>query len=476
MLWSCNKEDEPDLNIPETKEEPKEEPEVEKDELYIESFIFKSIHNPLLWDIKCTVQANTITSLIPNITSASGFVPTIEGSFKDIEVDGEPQISGATAHDFNSIVTYKITSKEGKERYYDVKIQTYSGLPVVKIDTENKQAITSKTVYINGFVSISKTIDFDAGYEGAMQIRGRGNATWTSYPKKPFKIKLNEPSTILGMPANRDWVLLAEYCDKSMLRTTYMFELSKLAELPWTPRYHYVDVILNGSYNGTYVLCEHVEEARNRVNIDHDGYLIERNDLYWNQEPLWFTTERSKINFTFKYPDTDEMTRGDESYNFIKNFMDDLETALASSNFTDPDEGYRKYVDTESFAKWYLVQEVLGNIEPNPYYVLKSQTAKLQMYPVWDAEWSLGLAAMENNRWVPAPYVSPVEKYYRKDHYIGRMFEDPYFQNISKNNGKRCTISFCPNCGRSSKKGRPPYKWLIQTTSDNGLHLANIQA
>jgi hypothetical protein len=223
-----------------------------------------------------------------------------------------------------------------------------------------------------------------------------------------------------------------------------MFELSKLVNLPWTPRYCHVDVFLNGSYNGTYILCEHIEEAGNRVNLNPDGFLIERNDLYWREEPVWFTTERTRTYFTFKFPDKDDIQNGDEDYNFIKKFMDDFETTLFSSHFMDPENGYRKYADAESFAKWYLIQEVLGNIEPNPYYVLHSHTAKLQMYPVWDAEWSLGLAAMGPNGWIKAPFVSPVEKYYRKDHYISRMFEDPYFKNIIKAQWQTMYVQLLP--------------------------------
>ncbi len=223
---------------------------------------------------------------------------------------------------------------------------------------------------------------------------------------------------------------MAEYCDKSMLRSTYAFELSKLMDLPWTPRGYHVEVFLNGSYNGIYFLGEHVKVSSNRVNIAVDGYLIE-NDNNWDKEPVWFTTNRG-LHFTFKHPDTDGMVEGDENYSFILNYMNEFETVLYSDYFDDPNTGYRKYIDVESFAKWYLLQETLGNAEPNPYYVLQSRTGKLEMYPVWDLEWSLGLAYMENNRWVLPPATSPVAHLYHRNTYFSRLLQDPYFVDIAK--------------------------------------------
>ncbi|MDR0699308.1 MAG: CotH kinase family protein [Tannerella sp.] len=406
------------------------EADIQKSELT--SFIFKKENNAKLsWDITCDIKDNTITARISHLTSADGLVPSFSGSFSQVEVDGEIQHSGISSQNFNNIINYKVISKNGTEHFYQVIIKTYSGIPIVKIETENKLEIVSKEDYVNGYISISKTPDFDSGFEGPMHIRGRGNATWESYPKKPYRIKLDEKSEILGMPADKDWVLLAEYCDKSMIRNACSFELSQLVGLPWTPRYRHVEVFLNGEYNGVYMLCEHVKVAKNRANIEDDGYLIE-NDNYWDREPMWFTTERTGVHYTFKYPDTDDFSEGDETYNFIKNYMDAFENALFGSNFKNADQGYRKYADARYFAKWYLLQEALGNIDTNPYYVLESRSGKLKMYPVWDFEWSLGLAAAGTEGWAKPPVVSPVDKFYRKDRYFSRMFEDPYFTNIIK--------------------------------------------
>ncbi len=401
------------------------------------SFSFnKSLNPQLAEDVRGTIVDDKITLLLPETASGIdlNLIPSFIGEYKSVEVAGKVQTSGVTAQNFIQTVNYILTSEKGTTKTYEVTVKVFTGIPIVWIETENREAITSKEDYVKGTVTISKTPPFTEGFEATMRIRGRGNATW-SYAKKPYRIKLDSKSKILGMPADKDWVLLAEYCDKSLLRTTYAFELSKLMELPWTPHGYHVEVFLNGSYNGTYFLGEHVKVASNRVNIANDGYLIE-NDNYWDKESIWFTTSRG-LHFTFKHPDGDKMVKEDENYRFILNFMNEFETVLYSDHFTDPDIGYRKYIDVESFARWFLLQETLGNAEPNPYYVLQSRGGKLEMYPAWDFEWSLGLAYRTNNAWVLPPATSPVAHFYHKNIYFSRLFQDPYFIEITQQEWKK---------------------------------------
>lgn len=426
----------------------KSDDEEELKPLELTSFVFrKGYNNKLNADVSCNIQDGTIIALIKEIDSAEGLIPSFSGSFDKIEVNGKLQQSDVQAHDFNEIVTYRLTGKNGVVKEYNVMIRVWTGLPIVRITTEGRQPVTSKEEYVKGSVSISKIPQFESGYEGTMRIRGRGNATWFSYPKKPYRIKLDSKSSILGMPSDKDWVLLADYCDKSLLRNTYAFELSKLLDMPWTPHGYHVEMYMNGAYEGTYFLGEHVKVAPHRANIADDGYLIE-NDNYWHQEPMWFTTENTKTNYTFKHPDTDDMTIGDEKYTFILNFMNKFEAALFSSDFTNPNTGYRKYIDTDNFAKWYLLQEVLGNIDTNPYYALESRTGKLKMYPVWDFEWSLGLAAIGSDGWATPPATSPVDRLYRRDAYFRQLFKDPSFVDEVKKIWKQMKESSLPELNK----------------------------
>jgi CotH protein. len=233
------------------------------------------------------------------------------------------------------------------------------------------------------------------------------------------------------MNKNRDWVLLAEYCDKSLMRTTYMNALSRAAGAEWTPASTHVDLFLNGKYNGTYLLIEQVEKAKHKVQMEDDGFFIE-DDGYYSWEPFYFSTSVYGRNYTFKYPDTGngDIVKGDASYNFILKYMNDMEASLNSSTFKDPDKGYRKYLDVPSFAKWYLVMEVLGDHDPNFFYVLPTRNGKMRMYPVWDAEWTLGNASAGPGGWqhYPAePLYKVTTEMYRNRKYFSRLFKDPYF-------------------------------------------------
>lgn len=302
-------------------------------------------------------------------------------------------------------------------------------VPVIRVDVEDGRNIESKEEYLKVNVTIQETEDLVYSMSG--RAKGRGNATWEYYEKKPYKLKFDDKLGILGFPANKEWVLLAEYCDKSLMRTAYMRGLADAVGMPYPINYRHVSLYLNGEYMGIYVLTDQVEKKLNRVNIEDDGFLFENDNYFW-AEPLNFMTDIRGYWYTFKYPDPedDEIVAGDKSFNFITRFMNDFEAALYGDNFKDPENGYRKYIDVQIFAKWFLVQELTANLDPNMYYVLPSRDSKLQIGPVWDAEWSLGLAYKENENsdWAGSPTQPDVEQaIWSKWRYFGRLFEDEYF-------------------------------------------------
>ncbi|MDR1666275.1 MAG: CotH kinase family protein [Bacteroidales bacterium] len=398
-------------------------------EVRLTSFRFGKAYNVQLpADVVCDIDGGEITAFIPSLKSAASLIPLFEGHYETVKVDGVTQVSGVTPNDFDRRATYVLTGKNGATQSYHVTVKVFTGLPIVTITTDGAQPVADKETWVPGTVAVGRTPDYPIGYNGRMKMKGRGNATWT-YEKKPYRFKLDAKAKILGMPADKDWVLLADYCDKSMLRTSCGFELAELAGLPWTPRRQHVEFFMNGAYQGTYLLCEHVKTAGDRANVQEDGFLFER-DNYWNQEPLWFTTNRGH-HYTFKYPDTEDIAKNDANYLFILKRMNDFENDLYSAHFTDPTTGYRKHIDVENFIRWYLVQETLGNIDTNPYFALESRTGKLKVYPVWDFEWSLGLAAIGQSGWAQPPTVSPIDRlYWRNSPYYDRLFQDPYFVNL----------------------------------------------
>lgn len=268
--------------------------------------------------------------------------------------------------------------------------KTTIGLPVVYIDTENQEDITSRDYYINGIIRIEENLGSQAynEFESEMRIKGRGNSTWGA-PKKPYKIKFDKKTSLLGEPADKEWVLLANYKDKTMLRNETAFSMGRMSNLDYTPRSHFVELYLNGAYKGTYQLTEHLKIANNRVDVGEDGYLLEIDVRATADEPI-FNVVHIPRPINIKDPN---VAKGSEAYNYIVEYMQETDAVLFSDKFTDAVEGYAKYIDVESFVDWYLINEIAKNIDAIFYtscYMNLARGGKLKMGPIWDFDIGYG--------------------------------------------------------------------------------------
>lgn len=320
----------------------------------------------------------------------------------------------------------KVTTRD-REATFQITITdelVETGLPVLYINTTNETAVDSKNEYVNAHMVIK-----DGGQtvsENTLRIRGRGNATWT-YPKKPYKIKLDEKASMLGMEEERDWILLANYCDKTLLRTSTAFKLSRLMGFPWTPDDRFVEVVLNGEYLGNYQLTEAIEQGSKRIDIPEEGFVIER-DGYYHQEPKHFVSATRGYGYSFKNPDAeDDLT--DAQWLYIKNHMDKFEAQLASEDFANPLTGYRSFIDETSFVRWFIFQNILANMDTNVYLTKADMSdSKLEMGPVWDFEWSIGIGWYDGARPRPANYYV----WQSNEFYYDRLLADPQFRTKIK--------------------------------------------
>ena len=303
-------------------------------------------------------------------------------------------------------------------------------IPTVRLYTDGKAKIKDRENYVDGSIKVEdpdKIYSEETLYEGRMRIRGRGNSTW-DMPKKPYKIKLDEKTELLGMPKDKEWCLLANYADKTLLRNITAMEISRILEMAWTPRMRSVDVYLNDEYLGVYTLAEHKKVAKNRVNIDTDAgdiYLeIEENQ----DEPRCFWTG---MGVPMMFSDPDEPS--DEVYNATVQYFKDFEAALSANDFTDPDKGYAAYIDVDSFVNYYIIQELVKNIDGNlrkSSFLTKTPTGKLVMYHVWDFDLTLG-----NCDYFDSAVGNTYKNFYIKDYgawgrntsWYHRLFQDPAF-------------------------------------------------
>ena len=274
------------------------------------------------------------------------------------------------------------------------KLVQLTNLPTVVINTENAAAITSKEVYVNSNVSIISDGGATALLTSDTGVRGRGNASW-SFPKKPYRIKFDKKQSPLGAPASaKSWTLINNYGDKTLMRNILAFEVSRRVGMAYTPFCTPVDVILNGEYQGCYQLCDQVEVGDGRVPAKK-GYLIEIDAYAWDEESYFVSNKDMPV--TIKYPKDDEITA--EQHNFIEDYFNKMEAAVFASNFSDSQDGYRKYLDVDSFLRNFIIGEFCGNTDTywSVYMYKDAADGVLYTGPAWDYD----LAFENDNRTYP---------------------------------------------------------------------------
>lgn len=313
-------------------------------------------------------------------------------------------------------------------------VPTTIDLPIVTITTTGGVPIVSKDVYVTGHLSINPNgANLAPAYEGDMQIRGRGHSSWDISNKKPYKIKLNSKASLFGFPSDKEWVLLANFSDKTLLRNMVAMELSRRFQLPFTPHSTPVEVFLNGNYRGTYLLMESIKIAANRVNIPSmaatdttgvpltGGYLLEVDERR-DGTTLFETTHQLPV--TVHDPDP----AAPEQLVYISDYFEQVEATLDSDNFADPAEGYAKYLDSDTFLNWYLANEINSNVDAaffSSCWMYKQRSDKLYMGPAWDFDLAFGNVDYADSQF-------PIGWYVRQGPWLNRMFQDPVFAQKAK--------------------------------------------
>ena len=318
------------------------------------------------------------------------------------------------------------------------KLYQTTNLPDIVIHTTNAVNITSKENNVKGIVSIISE-DGTKIYTDSLEIRGRGNASW-GFPKKPYRMKLYSKTNVLGLPAKeKKWTLINNWGDKTLMRNLLAFDLSQRLQMPYTPAGVPVNVYLNGEFEGCYQLCDHVEVAANRVEVQtltadditlpylSGGYLIEL-DAYAPKEMWWFSSQRGNPVRT-KYPKDKNMTTA--QFNYIRSHFNQMETVIYSANYRDPANGYRKYLDTETFIRYFLTGEISGNTDTywqtNMYK--RRNDDKFYFGPVWDFDLAYDndnrtFPINNNTRWI---YESTGSCAGNTRAMVNRLFSDPEF-------------------------------------------------
>ena len=287
---------------------------------------------------------------------------------------------------------------------YDKETQKYldTGLKLLIIDTEggeeptceyvshpegcngagirNATKVPGSMVMLKGSNILYSTGPYKKD-ESGLTIKIRGN-TSAYGAKKPYKIKLQKKKDLLfrneeKLYKDKEWLLL-RYDD---LRIVAGSTVNKLRGIQWTPAYEYVNLILNGDYKGLYILCESVKRNEDcRLNVSETGYILEYDAYWWNEDVHFTGGWNYSMEYTFKYPDSEEVTAAQIKY--IRDYITKVEASVRNGT-------YDQYIDVMSFARWLLAHDVLGILDcaGSNYYLTKydnTSSSKLMMANLWD--------------------------------------------------------------------------------------------
>ncbi len=326
-----------------------------------------------------------------------------------------------------------------------------SDLPLMIINSYNNEIIPD--IRRTGAISIidpegrSEMITDDAFYS-RMEISLRGSSS-LNYPKNNMGFHLwdeldeNRNVSLLDLPPEHNWTLHGPYADYTLMRNVVSYQLAE--DMGWyAPRTRYVELFLHDGfgeinmshYHGVYVLVERIKWDNNRVDITKigpednqepeitGGYIIKKDRL--NEGESGFTTQRGTM-LAHARPQEHDITPQQQQW--IRDYMSDFENALFGPDFQDPTVGYEKYINVDSFIDHFLHTELLKEIDGYRLstFMYKDRGGKLVMGPVWDYNFSLGIADYVDG-WIPQGWYYTIMGCYIgcgvRDWYV-RLMEDP---------------------------------------------------
>ncbi len=347
-----------------------------------------------------------------------------------------------------------------------------TGLPVMTINTETGEDVTTKEYYINCEITIlDNTGKGDSVGSAVAEIKGRGNSTW-NYDKKPYKFKFDKKQDLFGYGSEKTWVLLADARDYSLLRNMLALNAGlTMSELGYVSKGQSVELYLNGEYRGVYYLCEQIQVKENRVNItteddgkdldgdgiidpDSIGYLLEmdawaadgsnKNLPNYTKDGDVFVTFSKGCQHPYVIKDPEDIFF-DEDGNFdaekskpyldyVSNYLQECRNAF---NLSKTHENYEKVcelVDVKSFAQAYIIYDLFKHADTNysSVYFYKDAYGKLVAAPLWDFDMAVGNVTHKSGAGSNAQNFRDTTTLWTKDNnwFYNQLCQFPEFQAL----------------------------------------------
>lgn len=333
-------------------------------------------------------------------------------------------------------------------------------VPTVYIDVEGvggtdadldkalyKNRATGEAPYLNAVITVKDNgTDKDTKhlkeFTDKVKIKVRGNSTANpTNGKKAYRLKFDKKlgatkHDMLGLGYSaRNWTLLANVFDHSMIRNALSYHLEKEVGMDFCPGYKFADVVINGNYRGTYQICDHVEIDKNRVNINEDtGWMLEfqgRGDML--DKPLCFSKDGILMNIKNPEPadEKDEAQIAAVIAPIQDWFTGTWKSKWTGSNVFDTQTGWRSVNDEESLIKFWIITELTGDYDG--WMTVKAYKEadedKLHYGPVWDKDLAYGnYSGEQSDKFISNTENSSSLTGYLKEY----LFKDPRFMAKAK--------------------------------------------
>ena len=300
----------------------------------------------------------------------------------------------------------------------EVAVEASSNLPLIHIQVdglildEPKINGNMKIIY-NGPGAVNRLSDPPTDYNGFIGIERRGSTSQDLSNKKPYGLELrdalgnNLDTALLGMPREHDWILLAPYSDKTMMRDALAYILAGKM-MAYAPRVRFCELYINNTYQGVYILTEKIKQDKGRVDIANlttadvqgdeltGGYVLKIDKTTGGAAVDGFTTNYGTNNF-YQYHDPKGTELLQEQKAYIQQVINNFESVISGPEYDHPTRGYFKLVDLDTFVDFFLVNEISRNVDGYRLssYLYKDKDSKdprLKMGPVWDYNITFGNA------------------------------------------------------------------------------------
>ncbi|MEO6470521.1 MAG: CotH kinase family protein [Aeromicrobium sp.] len=288
------------------------------------------------------------------------------------------------------------------------------------------QTLGAHVLYVltdSGATPTTKGVDYKgtAVVDGSDPLRletvaVRGNSSATK-PKKPYKLKFEDKQTPFDLPRDRTWILLANYGDRTLVRSKVAWDLGdQLDGLKWTPKSVFTELFLNGKYLGSYQIVQSIKIDNNRVNVDKVAGQVMEVDPHYVEDGVPGFKGQSGLPFSFKDPDEFKKladgTQDPEGLTAAKvsgmtSKIKKFEKVLYAKDWSKvnfgtlaPADDWTTYLDLSSAVDYYIAREFTKDNDAdfyrsNFFYTNNYSVAsadKLFMGPIWDFDRSAGAA------------------------------------------------------------------------------------